>query len=59
MLVLTGIEDRNRLRWFRRVKRMDEQRLPKRLLEMKMTGKIPRSRPRTQWSDKVKRETER
>jgi hypothetical protein len=27
------------------VKRMDEQRVPKRLLEMMMTGKRPRGRP--------------
>jgi hypothetical protein len=28
-----------RLRWFRHAKRMDEHRIPKRLQEMKMTGR--------------------
>jgi hypothetical protein len=31
--------ERNRMRWFGHAKRMDEHRIPKRLLEMKMTGK--------------------
>jgi hypothetical protein len=29
------------------VKRMDEHKIPKKLKEMKMTGKIPRGRPQT------------
>jgi hypothetical protein len=29
--------------WFRYVKKMDEHRIPKGLLEMKMTGKRPRA----------------
>jgi hypothetical protein len=48
----------NRLRWFRPVKRMDEHRIPKRLLEMKMTGKGSRRRSQTQCLDQVKRDIE-
>jgi hypothetical protein len=51
--------ERNMLRWFRHVTRMDEHRIPKRLLEMKMGGKRPSSRQRTRWLDQVKRDTER
>jgi hypothetical protein len=32
---------RNRLRWFGHVKRMDEHRIPKRVLDYKMRGKRP------------------
>jgi hypothetical protein len=45
--------------WFGHVKRMDEHRIAKRLLEMKTTVKRPRCRPQTQWLDQVKTDTER
>jgi hypothetical protein len=39
--------ERNRLRLFKHVKRMNKFRIPKRLMEMKLTGKRSRGRPRT------------
>jgi hypothetical protein len=47
------------LRWFGHVKRMDKHRIPKRLLEMKMSGRRSRGRPCTQWIDQVKIDVER
>jgi hypothetical protein len=45
---------KNRLRWFGRVKRMDEHRIYRSVLDMKMSGKRPRSRLQRLWLDKVK-----
>jgi hypothetical protein len=38
---------RSRMRWFGHVKRMDEYRIPKISLEVKMSGRRPRGRPHT------------
>jgi hypothetical protein len=38
-------QESNQEEWFRHVKRKDEHRIPKRLVEMKMNGKRPRDRP--------------
>jgi hypothetical protein len=46
------------LRYFGHMKRMDEHRIPKRILDMKMSGKRPRGRPCTWWLDQVKRDIE-
>jgi hypothetical protein len=43
------------LRWFGHVKRMYEHKVPRRLLEMKISGRRPRDRRCTQRADQVKR----
>jgi hypothetical protein len=50
--------ERHRLRWLGPVKRMEEHRMPKRLLEMEMSGRRPRGRPCTRWIDQAKRNVE-
>jgi hypothetical protein len=42
----------NRLRWFGHVQRMEENRIPKRVLYMNM-GTTRRGRPRNRWLDEV------
>ena len=41
----------NRLRWFGHVQRMEENRIPKRVLYMKLGTKRLRGRPRNRWQD--------
>ena len=43
----------NRLRWFGHVKRMEENRIPKRVLYMNL-GTSLRGRPRNRWQDSVR-----
>ena len=44
----------NKLRWFRHVKRMEENRFPKRVLYMKLGTPRLRGRPRNRWQDEVR-----
>jgi hypothetical protein len=44
---IQNLVERSRLRWFGQVKGMDEHRILKRKLEMKMSGRRPRGRPQT------------
>ena len=43
----------NRLRWFGHVQRMEENRIPKRVLNMNL-GTTLRGRPRNRWQDEVR-----
>ena len=44
----------HRLRWFGHVQRMEENRIPKRVLYMNLETTRPRSRPRNRWLDEVR-----
>jgi hypothetical protein len=44
----------NRLHWFEHVQRMDENRIPKRILYMNLGTKRLRGRPRNRWQDEVR-----
>ena len=46
--------EKNKLKWFGNVKRMEECRIPRQMLEAKFEGKRARGRPRTRWIDSVK-----
>ena len=38
--------------------RMEEERIPKKVLHTKMEGKQPRERPRTRWKDQIRKDIE-
>jgi hypothetical protein len=42
------------LRWFGHVQRMEENRIPKGVLSMKLEATSPRGRPRNRWQDEVR-----
>jgi hypothetical protein len=44
----------HRLRWFRHVKRMEGNRIPKRVLYMNLETTRLRGRPRNRWQDEVR-----
>ena len=46
--------EKNKLRWFGHVRRMEEGRIPKKMLDAKFEGKRARGRPRARWIDSVK-----
>ena len=43
----------NRMRWFVRVQRMEENRIPKKVLYMNLEIARMRGRPRNRWQDKL------
>jgi len=45
--------ERNKLRWFGHVKRMDTEKKPRKFLEWRPTGKRPTGRPRRRWIEGV------
>jgi hypothetical protein len=49
----------HRLRWFGHVQRMDENRIPKRVLYMNLETTRPRCRPRNRWHDEVREDGRR
>jgi hypothetical protein len=44
----------HRLRWFGHEQRMEENRIPKRVLYMNLESTRPRGRPRNRWEDEVR-----
>jgi hypothetical protein len=44
----------HRIRWFGHVQRMEENRIPKRVLYMNFEKRRQRSRPRNGWQDEVR-----
>jgi hypothetical protein len=44
----------HRLHWFGHVRRMEENRIPKRVLYMTLETTRPRGRPRNRWQDEVR-----
>jgi hypothetical protein len=51
---ITETKRLNRLRWFGHVQRLEENRIPKRVLYMNMGTTRLRGRPRNRWQDGVK-----
>lgn len=46
----------NRLQWLGKILRMDDNRIPRRIYEWTPSGTRPRGRPRSRWTDLVKRD---
>ena len=45
--------ERNQLRWFGLINRMNSSRIPKQILECKQNGKMPRGRPKKTWQETI------
>jgi hypothetical protein len=50
----TGTIRLNRLSWFGHVQRIEENRIPKRVLHMNLRTTRMRGRPRNRWQDEVR-----
>jgi hypothetical protein len=42
------------MRWYGHVLRMNKERIPKKVSNMKVKGKHPRGRPRSRWEQQVR-----
>jgi hypothetical protein len=51
---ITGTIRLHRLRWFEHVHRIEENRIPKRVLYVNLESTRPRGRPRNRWQDEVR-----
>jgi hypothetical protein len=51
---LKGKLTNNRIKWYGHVLRMNEQRIPKKVFNMKVKGKYPNGRPRLRWEQQVR-----
>jgi hypothetical protein len=56
--LIDGIE-RRKLRWYRHLVRMAEDRKPRQILEARIEGKRERGRPRKVWMDNIKKQLEK
>ena len=45
--------ERSQLRWFGHLVRMPPERLPRKVLDARPTGRRPRGRPKTRWKDYI------
>ena len=45
--------ERNQLRWFGHLNRMQNDRVAKQVFDCKQQGKLPRGRPRKLWSERI------
>jgi hypothetical protein len=51
---ITETKTLHRLRWFGHLQRMEENRIPKRVLYLNLETTRPRGRPRNRWQDEVR-----